>query len=584
MDDSQTLPHSSVDRRAFLRLASGGLAGGALLISACGLSNTAPPPAASGSASSRAAPSAAGAATTTPGSAAASTSAKATLPSYLPVQAAPPDLPSTPEGLDAGYVSYPKNLIKSVPQTPGSGGDVSVFTLLQIQPPPPIDQNPAWQAVNKDLNANMKMVMATTPDYPTKLATTMAGNDLPDLLYFLATVSVPDIPRFLSANYTDLTPHLGGDAVKDYPNLAAIPTLAWKQTVYNGAIYGVAVPRPFFQTIWYINQTRLDAVGGKPPTSGDEFKRMLQALTRPQDGWYGIAGAPQNAYGLTSTPQLAMFHVPNNWSVDANGKFTKDLETDQFQAALEYVRDLYASGVYHPDSPNYNTTSVKQNFIAGKYAVMATGWFSYQGEFWDPWLKLNPPQAVRTLHPFSASGGPGIWHQYQAYFGMTAVKKASAERVKELLRILNYMAAPFGSQESMLLEYGVQDADYTLDEKGSPIPTPQGVVDTGVSWRYLTMRPQVLFDPNDANFARVAYADEQTMVPVLIADPSLGLYAPTQGAKGNVLTQNYTDALAEIVVGRSPVSNLDQIRKDWRSGGGDQIRGEMEQAYAAAKA
>ena len=73
------------------------------------------------------------------------------------------------------------------------------------------------------------------------------------------------------------------------------------------------------------------------------------------------------------------------------------------------------------------------------------------------------------------------------------------------------------------------------------------------------MRPQVLFDPNDANFASVAYADEQTMVPVLIADPSLGLYSPTSGTKGNVLTQNYTDALAEIVVGRSPVSNLEQI-------------------------
>ena len=59
---------------------------------------------------------------------------------------------------------------------------------------------------------------------------------------------------------------------------------------------------------------------------------------------------------------------------------------------------------------------------------MATGWFSYQGEFWDPWLRLNPPQAVRTLHPFPASGGQAIWHQYQAYFGMTAIKKSSTER------------------------------------------------------------------------------------------------------------------------------------------------------------
>jgi putative aldouronate transport system substrate-binding protein len=144
------------------------------------------------------------------------------------------------------------------------------------------------------------------------------------------------------------------------------------------------------------------------------------------------------------------------------------------------------------------------------------------------------------------------------------------------------MAAPFGSQEALLLEYGVKDIDFNFDERGSPIPTPQGIADTSVSWRYLTMRPQVLFDSNDANFARVAYADEQTMVPMLVADPSLGLYSPTNGAKGNLLTQAYTDALAEIVVGRNPLSGYDQIVNDWRTNGGNQIRSEFERAYAEA--
>jgi putative aldouronate transport system substrate-binding protein len=550
---------SRLDRRSVLRLVAAGTLGLPLLSAACGPG----------------APVASRPAGATP-------AAKLKLPSYIPIQVAKPDYPATEAGLDAAYLEFPRDLVKSVPQPAGTGSDVSVFTLLQIQPPPPVDQNAAWQAVNKDVNANMKVVMATTPDYPAKLATTMAGNDLPDLLYLLASVSVPNIPQFLSGSYTDLSPHLSGDAIKDYPNLAGLPTLAWKQTVYNNAIYGVPVPRPFFQTIWYVNQDRLDAVGGQQPTSADELKRTLAALTRPQDGQYGIAAPPNNAYGLVSTPQLAMFRVPNNWSVDAAGKFTKDLETEEYRAALGFVRDLYASGVYHPDSPNYNTTSVKQNFIAGKYAVMATGWFSYQGEFWDPWLRLNPPWHVRTLHPFAADGGKPLWHQYQAYFGMTAIKKNSSDRTKELLRILNYMAAPFGSQEALLLEYGVKGTDFNFDERGSPIPTPQGIADTSVSWRYLTMRPQVLFDPNDANFARVAYADEQTMAPVLIPDPSLGLYSPTNGAKGNVLLQGYTDALAEIVVARTPLSGFDQIVSDWRTNGGNQMRAEFERAYADA--
>ena len=87
---------------------------------------------------------------------------------------------------------------------------------------------------------------------------------------------------------------------------------------------------------------------------------MLQALTRPQDGLYGIAAPPQNAYGLVSTPQLAMFNVPNNWSVDADGKFTKDLETDSSRRRWSSCAICTPRAYIHPDSPNYNTTSVNR--------------------------------------------------------------------------------------------------------------------------------------------------------------------------------------------------------------------------------
>jgi putative aldouronate transport system substrate-binding protein len=35
-----------------------------------------------------------------------------------------------------------------------------------------------------------------------------------------------------------------------------------------------------------------------------------------------------------------------------------------------------------------------------------------------------------------------------------------------------------------------------------------------------------------------------------------------------------------MVTGRAPVSGLDQLIKDWRAGGGDQMRTEFQQAYA----
>jgi hypothetical protein len=41
--------------------------------------------------------------------------------------------------------------------------------------------------------------------------------------------------------------------------------------------------------------------------------------------------------------------------------------------------------------------------------------------------------------------------------------------------------------------------------------------------------------------------------------------------------------IGEIVTGRSPLSSLDAVLKDWRAGGGDQIRTEYQKAYEDAR-
>jgi hypothetical protein len=55
----------------------------------------------------------------------------------------------------------------------------------------------------------------------------------------------------------------------------------------------------------------------------------------------------------------------------------------------------------------------------------------------------------------------------------------------------------------------------------------------------------------------------------------------TNQRQGVTLLQRVADGLIDIVAGRRPTSDLDQLLKDWRTGGGDTIRGELEQAYAA---
>ena len=94
----------------------------------------------------------------------------------------------------------------------------------------PLEGNTAWQEINRQVGATINLVNnVSNSDYRTKLATVVAGGDLPDTIYIPATPggqSAPfaQFPDFLERSAADLTPYLSGDAVKDYPNLAAIPT------------------------------------------------------------------------------------------------------------------------------------------------------------------------------------------------------------------------------------------------------------------------------------------------------------------------------------------------------------------------
>jgi putative aldouronate transport system substrate-binding protein len=86
-------------------------------------------------------------AVTTPTSA----SAKVRMPTYVPFAGPPPDLQSTPDGVDAGYFTYPKSLVKSVQDIPGKGEEVTAIVSSVLQVPVAMEQNAAWLAVNKQM-------------------------------------------------------------------------------------------------------------------------------------------------------------------------------------------------------------------------------------------------------------------------------------------------------------------------------------------------------------------------------------------------------------------------------------------------
>jgi putative aldouronate transport system substrate-binding protein len=189
------------------------------------------------------------------------------------------------------------------------------------------------------------------------------------------------------------------------------------------------------------------------------------------------------------------------------------------------------------------------------------------------------------MTPFAAQDGQKpITFLGTGFVSMNAFKKMSDDRIRELLRVLNWLASPFGTQEDLLLTYGLKDQDYTLDDKGNPKPTTDGVQRAGyVPWRYLAQHPWVYYQADLPGFAKASYDAEHATIPLGIDDPTNGYYSPTQYGKGNQADMAWQDGVREIMLGHAPMSGYDQLVTDWKNAAGDQIRKEYMDAMAAAK-
>jgi putative aldouronate transport system substrate-binding protein len=318
------------------------------------------------------------------------------------------------------------------------------------------------------------------------------------------------------------------------------------------------------------------------PKNADDFKRALLALTKPQQGFYGIAAAQDSVMHLITFASI--FGAPNGWRMDPGGKLVKDVETQEFKDATGYARDLYASGVFHPDSLSMASNVIaRTQFYARKFAIHRDPINGWQ-DAWRHSLALSPPFDVRPLPLFPAKDRGKLSHYVTGgHLWATALKKSTPDRTKELLRIMNWLAAPFGSAEDQLLTFGLKDVDYTLDDKGNPTLTPQGNNDANyVPWKYTAQHPFVFFSPDLPDYAKVMAETEQLMMPSAVSDPTFGLVSATSFVKGFTLAKALNEGLVDIVVGRRQVSEYDQLVKDWQTNGGEQIRKEYVDSIAAA--
>jgi putative aldouronate transport system substrate-binding protein len=185
------------------------------------------------------------------------------------------------------------------------------------------------------------------------------------------------------------------------------------------------------------------------------------------------------------------------------------------------------------------------------------------------------------ISPLAHDGGAPINYLTGGFGATNVLKQASPDRIKELLRIADWLSAPFGSQEDLLLTYGLKDQDYTLDANGNPVPTQAGKMNAGyMPWMYISQHPQVSYQADLPGFAKAAWDAEHVIIPTGVLDPTLGLDSATSYKSGATAAKAVSDGLNDLILGRQPMSNYEASVKAWQTQAGNQIRSEYLAAMA----
>ena len=493
------------------------------------------------------------------------------LPTYMPYQGVKPDLASTKAGVDAAFRYFPSTNPTVVPEKPGNGETVTGMANIYYAIPPGPDRNSYWKGLNDRLGVNLQLQMVGNADYTTKFPTTIAGGDLPDLLQTPngSPPPVADLPTLLDKRFSNLTEYLSGDAIKDYPNLANISSTSWKSVLFNGGIYGIPIPRGLIGSYNFVRQDLFEAKSlSINPKGYDELLSTSKELSDPKKR--------QWAFGL-STQIRQLFQrlndEPNVWQYEG-GTLTHMYESEQYKQTVADMKAFWDAGVMHPDAFN-PAMPFKQLFNAGTIAISAHD--GYPG--WTQYIldnSSNPSFKLGLMEVYDRSGAElAHWMLGSGIFSITMLKKQdSQDKVKMLLRVLNWLAAPFGTKEYLYRLYGQEGVDHTVDSRNNPSLTKTGTADTVLPIRYLADSPYTIYQPGRPGDADIQHAYQSKEIPTGKANPTVGLFSNTAATKNTSADKKFTDSVNEIIQGRQPMSGLDDVISTWRKAAGDDMRKE----------
>ncbi len=495
--------------------------------------------------------------------------AKELLPAYVAGNVVTPDIPSK-NGSAVGFTSKLDlaDLKTSVPKKLGKGGKVTVMSPFWGSPPK--DGNAYYKAMNDLIGVDVVWQNQDGNTYDQKLGAVLASSEVPDVVVVPGWNMTGKIPSAIIGKFADLGPYLSGDAVKEYPNLAAIPTDAWQRSIFGGKLRGLPMPASYVTGIVPLyRQDIFEKEGYEVPRSCDEFMTFAKEATNAKAKRWAcldMKWTAFNAFGVLSGNEKSL-----GWN-EVDGKLVHRIETEEYLEALEWTRKLFAAGVVHPDARlgKSNAADPGPKFAAGEFLV-------YNQDFSQWWSRTaeqavqNPEFKIWGMDIWGHDGGaPTLWAQNPAGIFAFVNKDASESVIRDVLAVANVTAAPYGTKEYMATNYGVEGTHYTVED-GVPTKTEQGNIDVMNAYVMIASPAPTIAHPDFPEVARGQVEWQQRMGAHTKKSTFYGMQI-VEPARWTNLSNDFEQLEDDVIRGRKKIGDMQQAVSDWRSKGGDKLR------------
>jgi putative aldouronate transport system substrate-binding protein len=494
--------------------------------------------------------------------------AKKLLPAYVASNVVTPDI-AAKNGSAIGFTGKLDlaTLKTSVTKKLGKGGKVTIMSPFWGSPPK--SNNAYYKGMNDLIGVDVVWQNQDGNTYDQKLGAILASSDIPDVVVVPGWNMGGKIPTAIISKFADLGPYLSGDAVKDFPNLAAIPTDSWRRSIFGGQLRGLPMPAPWAPSITPLyRQDIFEKEGYEVPKSCDEFLALAKEITNPKAKRWACLDMKWTAFQAFGV--LSGSEKPLGWNL-VDGKLIYRIETDEYLEALEWSRKLFEAGVVHPDSKlGKNAPDPGPKFAKGEFLIYPSNisqWYSHTTEQ----AAQNPDFKVWGMDVWGHDGGnPTMWAEQPAGIFAFVNKKASESVIRDVLAVANVTAAPYGTKEYMMTNYGVEGTHYTVKD-GVPTKTDQGNIDVLNAFVMVASPAATIAHPDYPEVAKAQVEWEQRMGALTKKSSFWGMQI-TEPNRYTNLGNDMEQMEDDVVRGRKKVSDMQQWISDWKSKGGDGLR------------